>query len=109
MTGVQTCALPIYDEVSKQRNIERGMHGGRTVPEKIRKQKWDNVQASRPEFAKMFGNSYMEFDNSEDLRKAEPEVVKAKKEEMTSLFKTIQDLLHKSQVQKIQSNGLQTN
>ena len=81
------------DEVSKQRNIERGMHGGRTVPEKIRKQKWDNVQASRPEFAKMFGNSYMEFDNSEDLRKAEPEVVKAKKEEMTSLFKAIQDFV----------------
>lgn len=81
------------DEVSKQRNIERGMHGGRTVPEKIRKQKWDNVQASRPEFAKMFGNSYIEFDNSEDLRKAEPEVVKAKKEEMTSLFKTIQDFV----------------
>ena len=49
------------DEVSKQRNIERGMHGGRTVPEKIRKQKWDNVQASRPEFAKMFGNSYIEI------------------------------------------------
>jgi hypothetical protein len=27
------------DEVSKQRNIERGQRGGRTVPEKIRKQK----------------------------------------------------------------------
>jgi len=78
------------DEVSKQRNIERGARGGRTVPEEIRKQKWDSVQASRPKFAKMFGDRYMEFDNSEDLRTAAPEVVKAKKDEMLSLFKNIQ-------------------
>jgi hypothetical protein len=77
------------DEVSKQRNIERGTRGGRTVPENIRKEKWDSVQASRPEFAKMFGNRYMEFDNSEDLRKAPPDVVKAKKDEMTKIFKNI--------------------
>ena len=32
------------DEVSKQRNIERGQRGGRTVPENIRKEKWDAVQ-----------------------------------------------------------------
>jgi len=78
------------DEVSKQRNIERGQRGGRTVPEEIRKQKWDAVQASRPELAKMFGQNYAEFDNSEDLRNAAPEVVKAKKTEMLQLFKNIQ-------------------
>ena len=77
------------DEVSKQRNIERGQRGGRTVPEKIRKEKWDNVQAGRPEFAKLFGDRYMEFDNSEDLRNAPPEVVKAKKEEMLSLYTNV--------------------
>ena len=81
------------DEVSKQRNIERGTRGGRTVPEEIRKQKWDAVQASRPELAKMFGQNYMEFDNSEDLRQAPPEVVKAKKEEMLQLFKNIQQFV----------------
>ena len=81
------------DEVSKQRNIERGQRGGRTVPEEIRKQKWDAVQASRPEFAKMFGDRYMEFDNSEDLRQAPPEVVKAKKDEMLQLFKNIQQFV----------------
>ena len=81
------------DEVSKQRNIERGMRGGRTVPEDIRKQKWDSVQASRPELAKMFGDKYMEFDNSEDLRQAPPEVVKAKKDEMTQLFKNVQQFV----------------
>jgi len=78
------------DEVSAARNVERGQRGGRTVPEEIRKQKWDSVQASRPELAKMFGDKYMEFDNSEDLRQASPEVVKAKKDEMLSLFKNIQ-------------------
>jgi len=78
------------DEVSKQRNIERGMRGGRTVPEEIRKQKWDSVQASRPELAKLFGQNYAEFDNSEDLRNAPPEVVKAKKDEMLQLYKNIQ-------------------
>ena len=81
------------DEISKQRNIERGQRGGRTVPENIRKEKWDNVQAGRAEFAKMFGQNYMEFDNSEDLRTAPPEVVKAKKEEMLQLFKNVKNFV----------------
>jgi hypothetical protein len=81
------------DEVSKQRNIERGMRGGRTVPEEIRKQKWDSVQAARPELAKMFGRNYAEFDNSEDLRQAPPEVVKAKKDEMLQLYKNVQQFV----------------
>jgi hypothetical protein len=83
------------DEVSKQRNIDRGQRGGRTVPENIRKEKWDGVQAGRPEFAKMFGDNYMEFDNSEDLRNAPPEVVKAKKDEMLEMFAKIKDFVAK--------------
>jgi hypothetical protein len=47
------------------------------------------VQNARPEFAKMFGNNYTEFDNSEDLRKASPDVVKAKKDEMLEVFKKV--------------------
>ena len=81
------------DEVSKQRNIERGQRGGRTVPEQVRKEKWENVQNSRPEFAKLFGDKYMEFDNSEDLRQAPPEVVKAKKEELLQLYTNIQEFV----------------
>ena len=81
------------DEVSKQRNIERGQRGGRTVPENIRKEKWDGVQAGRPEFAKLFGDNYMEFDNSEDLRTAPPEVVNAKKEEMLQMFSRIKEFV----------------
>ena len=83
------------DEISKQRNIERGQRGGRTVPEDVRKEKWDNVQRSRPEFAKLFGQNYMEFDNSEDLRQAPPEVVKAKKEELLQLYTNIQQFVSK--------------
>lgn len=78
------------DEVSKARNIERGQSGGRTVPESIRKKKWDEVQAARVEFGKIFRNSYIEFDNSEDLRQASPDVVKAKKDEMRQIYKEIQ-------------------
>ena len=81
------------DEVSAQRNVERGQRGGRTVPEDIRRQKWEAVQNSRPELAKMFGDRYVEFDNSEDLRAAAPDVVKAKKDEMTALFKNVQQFV----------------
>jgi hypothetical protein len=90
--GYETSMVAVVtrDEISAQRNVERGQRGGRTVPENIRKEKWDAVNNSRPEMAKLFGNSYVEFDNSEDLRTAAPEVVKAKKEEMDKVFKTVQ-------------------
>lgn len=83
------------DEVSKQRNIERGQRGGRTVPEEIRKEKWDAVQAARPELAKLFGDRYKEFDNSEDLRKAPKEVADSKKAEMLDLFKSVKEFVAK--------------
>jgi hypothetical protein len=81
------------DEVSAQRNIERGQRGGRTVPETIRKEKWDNVQNARTEYAKIFADRYMEFDNSEDLREAPPDVVKEKKMEMMQLFKNVKEFV----------------
>ena len=83
------------DEVSAQRNIERGQRGGRTVPEDIRREKWESVQNARPELAKMFGQSYYEFDNSEDLREAPPELVKQKKDEMLELFKSMKEFVSK--------------
>ena len=78
------------DEVSASRNVERGQRGGRSVPETVRKQKWQSVQDSRPELAKLFGDKYVEFDNSEDLRSAKPEIVQAKKEEMLNIYKGVQ-------------------
>jgi hypothetical protein len=83
------------DEVSKQRNIERGQRGGRTVPEEIRKEKWDSVQAARPELAKLFGDGYREFDNSEDLRQAPPEVAQQKKDEMLDIYKGVKEFVAK--------------
>jgi predicted ABC-type ATPase/nicotinamide mononucleotide adenylyltransferase len=95
--GYETSMIMVNtaDEVSKQRNIERGKSGGRTVPEDIRKEKWDNVQKARPEFGKMFGDKYVEFDNSEDLRKADPEVVQQKKDEMMQIFKQVRQFVSK--------------
>jgi hypothetical protein len=81
------------DEVSAERNIERGQRGGRTVPETIRKEKWDAVQNARTEYAKMFGDQYKEFDNSEDLRNADPDTIKSKKMELMSLFKDVQNFV----------------
>ena len=93
--GYETSMIAVNtkDEISSKRNIERGQRGGRTVPENIRKEKWDSVNNARPEMAKLFGTNYMEFDNSEDLRSAQPEVVKAKKEELLQLYKGIQDFV----------------
>ena len=79
------------DDVSAQRNIERGQRGGRAVPETIRKEKWDSVQNSRTEYAKLFGTNYIEFDNSEDLRSADPELVKQKKMELMDIFKNVRE------------------
>ena len=81
------------DEVSASRNVERGQRGGRSVPETVRKQKWQSVQDSRPELAKLFGDKYVEFDNSEDLRSAKPEIVQAKKEEMMNIYKGVQKFI----------------
>jgi hypothetical protein len=81
------------DEVSASRNVERGQRGGRSVPETIRKQKWQSVQNSRANLAKLFGDKYVEFDNSEDLRSAKPEIVQAKKEEMLNIYKGVQKFI----------------
>ena len=90
--GYETSMIMVNteDEVSKSRNVERGQRGGRTVPENIRKEKWEAVQQARPKLAKMFRNNYIEFDNSSDLRTAPPEHVDAKKKEMESIYKNIQ-------------------
>jgi predicted ABC-type ATPase len=83
------------DEVSQQRNIDRGQRGGRTVPEDIRREKYDSVQKNRTEFAKLFGQNYIEFDNSEDMRSADPEIIRTKKKEIQEIFKKIKEFTSK--------------
>ena len=78
------------DEVSAMRNVERGQRGGRTVPETVRKEKWQSVQNARVDLGKIFGDKYIEFDNSEDLRSAHPDIVKAKKKELLDIYKQFQ-------------------
>ena len=95
--GYESKMLMVHtaDEVSKKRNIERGKRGGRTVPENIRSEKWKGVQKNRPEFAKLFGQHYHEFDNSYDSQTAHPNVRKAKTEEMGNLWNTMHDFVGK--------------
>jgi len=87
--GYDTQMLFVHtkNEVSQQRNIERGEAGGRTVPEDIRQEKWDNAQTNRKNFKDMFEDGYAEFDNSEDLRNADSEVIQAKEAQLLDLFK----------------------
>ena len=95
--GYETSMIMVNteDEVSKQRNIERGQRGGRTVPENIRKEKWESVQAARPMFGKLFRDNYVEFDNSYNAQTAPPEEVETKKQELEGIFKNIQKFVSK--------------
>ncbi len=74
------------NEVSRQRNVERGKMGNRKVPdgtdkqgvpdgsEDIRQEKWDLAQKNIGELQKIFGNkSFAVIDNTADMRKVSPE------------------------------------
>lgn len=60
------------NHVSKQRNIARGLLGGRTVPEEVRQEKWQNAQAAKKIYKDMFGPSggFIHVDNSTDISTA---------------------------------------
>lgn len=93
--GYDTHMIMVHtdDETSKKRNIARGEAGGRTVPEKARSDRWSAVQAARPKYAEMFKKRYTEFDNSADLNSSTPDVVKAKKQELMSIHKSVGDFI----------------
>jgi hypothetical protein len=74
------------NEVSRQRNVERGKMGKRKVPDgtdkqgvpdnspNIRQEKWDLAQKNIGELQKIFGNdSFAVIDNTADIRKVGPE------------------------------------
>lgn len=83
----------IDDETAKQRNVERGKTGGRVIPEPIRKEKWDTVQNTRAQFASIFQQNYIEFDNSVDLRNADSNTAIQKNQEIQQLLETVQEFL----------------
>ncbi len=74
------------NEVSRERNVERGKRGNRKVPDgtdkqgvpdnspNIRQEKWDAAQKNIGELQKIFGNqNFAVLDNSLDIRKASSE------------------------------------
>lgn len=78
------------DEVSKQRNIARGAIGGREVPEKIRKEKWESSQKAKPVFSRVFGkDNFVAIDNSEDIRTAPKEVKDRVTKQFQDVFKQV--------------------
>ena len=75
------------NEVSRQRNVERGKSGNRKVPDgtdkqgnpddspNIRQEKWDLAQKNIGELEKIFGkDGFTVIDNTADLRKVAPDV-----------------------------------
>jgi predicted kinase len=79
------------DNVSRNRNVERGQKGGRMIPEKIRAEKWRQAQDARVKLAKEFGGEhYHEFNNDEDLRhNTDADVAGQKTSELDDLHKTV--------------------
>lgn len=74
------------NDVSRERNVERGKMGKRKVPDgtdkqgvpdnspNIRQEKWDLAQKNIGELQKIFGNdSFAVIDNTADIRKVGPE------------------------------------
>lgn len=78
------------DHISKARNIERGKNGGRTVPEDIRKQKWELAQNNRETIHKLFGDNFVSINNDADLRTASDEVKNDVQKEFTKVYKQVQ-------------------
>ena len=88
------------DQVSKQRNFERGLKGGRKVPDgtnkkgipdgspDIRSEKWEGAQRAREPLRKMFGDQhFIEIDNSEDYRTVDDKRKKEIDQQHNDLFK----------------------
>lgn len=86
------------NEVSRQRNVERGQRGNRKVPDgtdkqgkpdnspNIRQEKWDLAQKNIGELQKIFGNErFTVLDNTSDIRKVGPE----EKEKIQSNFNRV--------------------
>ena len=88
------------DDVSKQRNLSRGLEGGRKVPDgtdkngrpdgtpDIRGEKWEAAQKAKERLKEIFGDEhYREVDNSDDIREVHPERKKEIEKEHLDLFK----------------------
>jgi len=88
------------DDVSRQRNYERGLAGGRKVPDgtdkngrpdgsaDIRQEKWQAAQEAKESLKKLFGNDhFIHVDNSEDYRTVDDKRKKEIDKSHNQLFK----------------------
>lgn len=91
------------DEVSRQRNVDRGKQGKRKVPDgtdkfgvadgskNIRKEKWDAAQKNIGAFQELFGaDKFSVIDNTSDQRKLEGE----EKEKVLASFNNVRRMVH---------------
>ncbi len=63
----------VDDDVSRERNIQRGKEGGRTVPEDVRGKYWKKINDNVPKFKELFGDKFRMMDNNLDKRQATKE------------------------------------
>ena len=90
--GYKTMMMYVHttDKVSRERNNLRGIMGGRTVPEKIRSEKWHASKKAMPKYKKMFGDeNLIHVDNSDDYNLLPPEQKAAKDNEHNEIFKRV--------------------
>lgn len=99
------------DNISRNRNVERGQNGGRSIPEKTRAEKWRQAQDARVEFSKVFGQgNYHEFNNDEDLRfNTDGEIHKQKTTELEDLFKQMRKFTQTPPKNEVAQQWVQTN
>jgi hypothetical protein len=94
------------DDISKQRNVNRGRQGGRKVPDgtdkegypdgsaDIRSEKWKAAQKNIGEFQKIFGNSKMYvIDNSVDIRQSSTEETNRVKASFSHVRRSVQQFV----------------
>jgi sulfur relay (sulfurtransferase) DsrC/TusE family protein len=94
------------NEVSRQRNIERGLNGGRKVPDgtnrdgvpdgsrDIRGEKWQSAQDAKHELKKVFGDEhFIHVDNSDDYRKVDDRKKREIDKQHTQIFKHIRQFV----------------
>lgn len=78
----------VTNDVSRQRNIERGKRpDGRLVPEHIRQDLFNMSQSLRGHYKRLFGDDYHEIDNNLDLNTASEEEQRPFKQRTHELFK----------------------
>lgn len=90
--GYKTMMLHVHttDKVSRERNNLRGVLGGRSVPEKIRSEKWHASKKAMPKYKKMFGDeNIIHVDNSDDYNLLPAEQKAAKDNEHNEIFKRV--------------------